>query len=57
MESGIARYPKRILKVQCLKNLLKLQTDHVILDGHGEACPGMPKESFVTYIFQKEIKS
>ena len=57
MESGIARYPMRILKVQCLKNLLKLQIDHVILDGHGEACLGMPKEGFVTYIFQKEIKS
>ena len=29
--------------------LLRLQIDHVILDGHGQACPGMPKEVFETY--------
>ena len=55
MESGIARYPKRILKVQCLKNLLKLQIDHVILNGHGEACPSMPKEGFKLKYFKKRL--
>ena len=28
---------------------LKLQIDHVILDGHGEACPDISKEAFETY--------
>ena len=33
--------------------LLKLQIDYVILDGDGQACPGMPKEAFETYIYLK----
>ena len=32
--------------------LLKLQTDHVILDGDGQACPGLLKEAFEIYISQ-----
>ena len=33
--------------------LLKLQIDHVVLDGHGQAYQGMPKEAFETYIYIK----
>ena len=29
--------------------LLRLQIDHVVLDGHGQACPDMPKDAFETY--------
>ena len=32
--------------------LLKLQIDHLILDGHGQACPGMSKKAFETDISQ-----
>ena len=34
-------------------NKLKLQIDHVILDGQNQTCLGTPKEAFETYIFQK----
>ena len=33
-------------------HLLKLQTNHVILDGHSQAYPGMPKKAFEIYLFQ-----
>ena len=36
--------------------LLKPQTDHAILDGHGQACVGMPKEAFETCISQKLLE-
>ena len=36
--------------MHAISYLLKLQIDHVILDGHGQACPGMSKEAFETYI-------
>ena len=35
---------------------LKLQIDHVIVDGHGQACPDMLKEAFETYIIQKLLE-
>ena len=33
--------------VHTISYLLKLQIDYVILDGHGQAYPGMPKEGFM----------
>ena len=36
--------------------LLKVKIDHVILDGHGQAYPGMPKEAFEIYISQKLLE-
>ena len=36
--------------VHAILYLLKLQIDHVFLDGHGQACPGMPKEAFETHL-------
>ena len=54
----------RIFKFSYLKNykvdflhagiyLLKLQIHFVILGGHGQACPGMPKEAIRTLRSQK----
>ena len=37
--------------------LLKLQIDHVVLDGHGQAYLCMPKEAFETYIYQTLLES
>ena len=34
--------------------LLKLQIDDVILGGHGQVCPGMPKEAIKTLRSQKQ---
>ena len=36
--------------------LLNVKIDHVILDGHGQAYPGMPKEAFEIYISQKLLE-
>ena len=36
--------------------LLKLQIDFVILDGHGQAYPGIPKEDFEIYISEKLLE-
>ena len=36
--------------------LLKLQIDDMTLDGPGQACPGMLKESIRTMISQKLIE-
>ena len=30
--------------------------DHVMLDGNGQACPGMPKETFETYASRKLLE-
>ena len=43
---------KLIFCVQ-LTYLLTLQIDDVSLDGHGQVCPGMPKEATKTLISQK----
>ena len=42
--------------VDAISYLLKLQTDQVILDGHDQACPDMPKEVFETYISEKLLE-
>ena len=42
--------------MDAISYLLKLQTDQVILDGHDQACPGMPKEVFETYISEKLLE-
>ena len=42
--------------MHAISYLLKLQIDHVILDGHVEAYPGIPKEAFETDISQKLLE-
>ena len=49
----LGKMPERRDKVDFVhaaSYLLKLQIDHVILDGHCQACLVMPKETFETYI-------
>ena len=41
--------------LHAVKYLLKLQIDDVILDGHGQACPGMPGVHSVETCFPKEV--
>ena len=42
--------------VHATSYLLKLQFDHLIFDGHRQACPDMPEEAFETYISQKLLE-
>ena len=42
--------------ILCMQFHIKLQIDQIILDGHGQVCPGIPKEAFETYISQKLLE-
>ena len=42
--------------MHAISYLLKLQIDHLTLDGHGQTCLDMSKEAFETYISQKLLE-